>query len=62
MGIANLFKKLNTNIEAMELELSQAYEQINILEGELAHVQAENADLRDEMEAMNAALNQPSYD
>ena len=62
MGLSNLFKRLNTNIEAMELELSQAYEQINILEGELAHVQAENADLRDEMEAMNAALNQPSYD
>lgn len=52
-------KKVN---ESMEQELSQAYDRIHMLEGELAHIQSENADLRDEMEAMNAALHQPSYD
>ena len=52
MGLSNLFKRLNTNIEATEQELAQAYDRISMLEGELAHVQAENADLRDEMEAM----------
>lgn len=52
-------KKVN---ESMEQELSQAYDRIHMLEGELAHIQSENADLRDEMESMNAALHQPSYD
>ena len=54
MGLSNLFRRLNTNIEATEQELAQAYDRITMLEGELAHVQAENADLRDEMEAMTA--------
>lgn len=39
-------------IEAAEEENEQLNDRITMLEGELAHVQAENADLRDEMEAM----------
>lgn len=51
MGLSNLFKRLNTNIEAMEQELTQAYDRITMLEGELAHLCTENEDLRCELEA-----------
>lgn len=48
----DVLKAKERKTDLSEQELAQAYDRISILEGELAHVQAENADLRDEMEAM----------
>jgi regulator of replication initiation timing len=62
MGIASLFKRWNDNADKLEQELAQAYDRITELEAQSVHLAAENEDLRCEMEAMNSALNQPSYD
>lgn len=51
MGIANLLKILNSKNEALEEELKQAYDRINMLEGECAELERQLA-------VENCALNQ----
>lgn len=65
-NLAEAVKDYILQLEAQIADLKDRYDEAAgdaiQLHTQVTELQAENADLRDEMEAMNSMFNQPSYD